>query len=212
MYDIDSHAIHCHTIGKSVSTAIISMEEVVSNWYAIKTRQDFRAEKILAEYCDDIYFPKEEVKLANGERRIKAIIPHVIFIRTTKENALVLENESRKPESRLMPFWIYRYIKGEEIQIITPAQIKILKLLTAQDTTRCEIFSMKDFRPGQRVRVTGGVYQGLEGYVQRVKKNRHVVVRIEGICMIILPFIHPDLLEIINYGQDDAQYDPIMPV
>ena len=44
----------------------------------------------------------------------------------------------------------------------------------------------------------GGPYKGYEGYVQRVRKNKHVIVKIEGVCMVILPFIHPDLLQPVS--------------
>ena len=48
------------------------------------------------------------------------------------------------------------------------------------------------------MRVIGGQFKGYEGHVQRVKKNKHVIVKIEGVCLVMLPFIHPDLLEPID--------------
>ena len=166
-----------------------------TQWYAIRTRQDFRAEKALASLCEQVFFPKETVTLTNHKKREKAIIPHVLFIKTTREHALALEAEGRQHPGASIPFWIYRYPASNEIQVIPQKAIALLRLLTADDTTRCEIFSKKDFKENQRVRITGGVYQGYEGFVQRVKKNKHVVVRIEGICMVMLPYIHPDMLE-----------------
>ncbi len=156
------------------------------------------AEEILSGKCDAVYFPKEEIRTPSGAIRTRAIIPHVLFIKTTHENALSLELRSRQGDENIVPFWIYRYVKDGDIQVITESQIKILQLLTANDSTKCEIFNRTDFRKGQYVRVTGGFYEGQEGYVQRVKKNKHVVVKIEGICMVLLPFIHPDLLEVIH--------------
>lgn len=168
------------------------------SWFAIKTRQDFRAEEILAPHCDDIFFPTETVRNAAGVRRRRAIIPHVLFIRTTGRNALRLEADGRRDPGSAVPFWIYRYPRSKEIQVITERQITLLRLLTAEDATRCEIYRKSEFREGQRVRVKAGPFKGYEGTVQRVNKNRHVVVRIEGICLVLLPFIHPDLLEEIT--------------
>jgi len=173
------------------------MDESVTYWYAIKTRLDFKAEAVLADKCEEIFFPKENVKTPTGVFRKKAIIPHVLFIRTTHDKAIELEECSRRNDNGLVPFWIYRYIKGGNIQCISNKEIRLLKLLTADDTTRCEVFNKTDFKRGALVRVTGGFYKGYEGTVQRVKKNRHVVVKIDGICLIMLPYIHPDLLEII---------------
>lgn len=167
-------------------------------WFAIKTHQDFRAEEQLTPLCDDLLFPKEEVKLPGKKSRTRAIIPRVLFIKTTRSRALQLEQAGRKQPELSVPFWIYRYPKDNEIQVIPPSSITLLRLLTASDTTRCEIFTKTDFKENQRVRIIGGPFQGYEGSVTRVKKDRHVIVKIEGVCMVMLPFIHPDLLQIID--------------
>lgn len=163
-------------------------------WFAIKTRQDFKASEILKSLCDDVLFPQEEVRAPGGKTRKKAVIPHVLFLKTTHDNILNLEQAGREHPEMSVPFWIYRYPNERAIQVIPQQSIDLLRLLTADDATRCEIFTKKDFQAGQRVRVIGGIYEGYEGYIQRVRKNKHVIVRIEGICMIMLPFIHPDLL------------------
>lgn len=173
-------------------------ETAPTQWYAIRTRNETRAEEVLADECAEVYCPKEEVRTPEGKLRTRVLIPRVLFIRTTRRHALELEEKSRQPDSGIAPLWIYRYVKGDEIQPIGEAQIHLLHLLTAPEPEKCEIFTKTDFRPGVTVRVTGGPYKGNVGTVQRVKKNKHVIVRIEGICMIMLPFIHPDLLEEIN--------------
>ncbi len=169
-----------------------------SEWFAIKTRQDFRAEELLSQVCDEVFFPKECINTPGQKPRTKAVIPHVLFIKTSRQHALDLEKEGRRCEGAAIPFWIYRYPTDNEIQVITQASIDLLRLLTSDDTTRCEIFNKRDFKENVRVRVTGGFYKGYEGYVQRVKKDKHVIVKIEGVCLVMLPFIHPDLLEQID--------------
>ena len=169
-----------------------------AHWFAIKTRQDFRAEEILSPLCEEIFFPKEITKNAAGIRRKRAIIPHVLFVRTNERNLLALESEGRTDPGAPLSFWIYRYPKNNEIQVIPEEQIRLLRLLTANDATRCEIFRKHDFTEGQRVRVTAGPFKGYQGSVQRVKKNKHVIVKIEGICLVMLPYIHPDLLEVVQ--------------
>ncbi len=164
------------------------------HWYAIKTRQEFRAAHELARVCDDVLFLTEQVKDENRHVRTRAIIPRVLFIRTTGAKALEMEADGREHPEMSVPFWIYRYPKENRIQEIPGSSIELLRLLTARDTTKCEIFTKTDFKENQRVRVTGGQFAGYEGYVVRVQKNKHVVVKIEGICMVLLPFIHPDLL------------------
>lgn len=166
-----------------------------TEWFAIKTRMDFKAEEYLKPLCEEVYFPTETIVTEGKRKRERAIIPRVLFIKTTEANAIHLERAGRAHPELSVPFWIYRYPTDNRIQVIPESSIRLLKLLTADDTTRCEVFNKKDFRENQKVKVTGGPFRGYEGYVQRVRKNRHVVVKIEGVCMVLLPFIHPDLLQ-----------------
>lgn len=169
-----------------------------SEWFAIRTRQDFRAEEELKPFCDEVFFPKETVAGSNNKLRVRAVIPHVLFIKTNRQTALALEDEGRKNPEKAIKFWIYRFPTDNRIQVIPQSSIDLLYLLTSDDTSGCEIYNNLDFKENEHVRVVGGPYRGLTGYVQRVKKNKHVVVKIEGICMVMLPFIHPDLLERIE--------------
>lgn len=163
-------------------------------WFAIRTRHAARAEQILRPLCNDVFYPTE-TRIIDAKKRTKALIPNVLFINTTADNALTLEAQSRQHINIGITFWIYRYPADNRIQEISQSSINLLQLITAGDTTHCEIFNKKDFKENEHVRIIGGPYCGFEGYVQRVKKNKHVIVKIEGICLILLPFIHPDLLQ-----------------
>lgn len=166
-------------------------------WFAVRTRQEKRAYDELSTLCEEVFYPVEEIKAPDGRKRMKSVIPHVLFIRTTRKNALSIESAGRKSPESNVPVWIYRYPDSNEIQVIGQSSIELLRLLTAHDTTRCKIYTVKHFTIGQRVKVTGGIFKGYEGFVKRIGKNKHVIVSIEGLCMVILPYIHPDLLEII---------------
>ena len=167
-----------------------------SHWYAIRTQQALRAEQVLTPYCDSVFLPKETVRTSGRKNRLRPVIPHVLFIRTTHDRALELERYGHLTATDITtPFWIYRYPADNRIQVIPQKSIDLLRLLTADDTTRCEIFTRQNFHPRDHVRITDGIFKGYTGYVQRVRKNLHVIVQIEGICTIMLPYIHPDLLE-----------------
>lgn len=169
----------------------------MSSWYAIRTKKDSLAEQILSceAAVEEVYYPKEIIKTRDGQQRTRAYIPHVLFVRTTEADIKSFETRGRTPEDNMPPLWIYRDCRGGDIQPIPTSQMSLLKLLTATDSTRCEVYRREDYKPGQTVRVTSGPFKDYVGTVQRIGKNRHVVVRIEGICAVMLPFIHPDLLE-----------------
>ena len=47
------------------------------------------------------------------------------------------------------------------------------------------------------VRIVGGVFEGVEGVVIRVKGDRRVSVCIKGIMAVATAYIHPSLIELI---------------
>ena len=51
---------------------------------------------------------------------------------------------------------------------------------------------------GDRVRITGGIFEGVEGVFVRIKGDRRVVVSIQGIMAVATTFIHPSLIEKID--------------
>ena len=52
---------------------------------------------------------------------------------------------------------------------------------------------------GTRVRIHGGTFDGTEGVLVKIrgKRNRRVVVEIEGVTSVVLAEISPDLIEIL---------------
>lgn len=164
-------------------------------WFAIKTRHDLRAEAELEETCQEVFYPKEEIARPGGRSKLRPFIPRVLFVKATRRQLLQLEQLGRRDPEGNLQFWIYRYPAENAIRVIPESSIHLLRLLTSDVADRCEIYGKDELRPDRKVRVIGGPFAGYEGQVVRVKKNRHVVVRIEGICMVLLPFIHPDLLQ-----------------
>ena len=171
----------------------------MSNWYAVKTAREFELLSLLEPRCEETYIPVETVMNDSGKMRKRPIIPRILFIRCSEKEALSFEAESHLTPPKLPSLWIYRYKKGEKIQPIRQEEMELFRLLTAdKNDLRCEIFRKEDFRKGDRVRVIAGPFAGYEGYINRIRKNKHVVVEIEGLCALALPFIHPDLLEKID--------------
>ena len=53
----------------------------------------------------------------------------------------------------------------------------------------------RSFFQGQKVRVTGGPFEGAEGIVKRIKGDRRLIVEIPGVTVVATSYIHPSLLE-----------------
>lgn len=165
-------------------------------WYAIRSRRVFEAERTLHPLCDDTYLPKEKVRdIRTGAMRERAIIPKLMFIKSGEGNALELEEKSRDLANHIEPFHIYRNVAGSRPSAVSQREMDLMMLLTAEGDMRCEVYHKDNIHEGDRVRVISGPFQGYQGYARRIRKNKHVVVEIEGLCAIALPFIHPALLE-----------------
>lgn len=165
------------------------------NWYAIKTTKPSLLASELNDRNLNTYLPFEEIQRPDGSIRRRPLISRLLFLQSTAEEARAIEREARKEDSSLPHLWIYRYKSGDDIQSIREKEFRLFQLLTAPDSMRCEIYQKEEYKIGDRLRVIGGPFAGYEGYARRIRKNKHIVVEIEGLCAIALPFIHPDLLE-----------------
>lgn len=172
--------------------------DTAANWYAIKTRSETNTQAFLESIGVKVYAPRTNMRKADHSSQISRhyIIPRVLLIEASEEEALRLEKESRGEERPVSPFWIYRLPGSDHIQPISAEGFNLFRLLTTDDPeTQCEIYCKTDFHIGQHVRVTAGPFAGYTGYTRRIRNNKHVVVEIEGLCAIALPFIHPSLLQ-----------------
>ena len=88
----------------------------------------------------------------------------------------------------------------DEILYIPEIQMtRFIKVASRQDGSVIPLGN-KDFshKAGRRIRIIDGIFQGVEGKICRVKKDRRVVVTLEGVCSVAISCISPDLLEFID--------------
>jgi transcription antitermination factor NusG len=55
-----------------------------------------------------------------------------------------------------------------------------------------------EYHQGDRVRVIHGVFKGLEGHIKRIRRDRRLIVTVEGVAAFATGFIPPAHLEIIS--------------
>ena len=154
--------------------------ENTENWYAIKTRRVFEAERGLEPLCESVYLPRETVRRPDGHVRVRPVIPGLMFVRVAESRALSLEAMSQRPDGGLVPFRIYRNVAGTRIQAIGEREIWLMRLLTSEGPDRCEVYRKDNFREGDAVRVTGGAFAGYRGRVRRIRRNAGALRRLRG--------------------------------
>ncbi|WP_260457938.1 UpxY family transcription antiterminator [Bacteroides stercoris] len=82
------------------------------------------------------------------------------------------------PESQMRSFILVAGNCDEAVLYVEPAELHLVK--------------------GQKVRITGGVFEGVIGEFVRIRHDRRVVVNIEGVMAVATTFIPPSLVEPIK--------------
>ena len=123
------------------------------------------------------------------------LIPSLMFVRCEERwlvNFKQLHNED----------FMYYTVKdqaGNNIPgPIRDEEMRSFILVTSADAGRNATYFGADapeYHTGDRVRVTGGIYAGAEGYIKRIKKDRKLIVAVSGIAVVAVSYIHPDFLE-----------------
>lgn len=167
-------------------------------WYAL--RITYSRELALKEYLDgegvENFLPMRYEFILKNERRVRKLVPAVhnlLFVRSTR-SCIDAIKESRGSS---LPI---RYIMDRESRqpIIVPDYQMRSFMAVAGNCDQQLVYldpSEISFRKGDRVRVTGGVFAGVEGEFLRVKNDRRVVVSIQGVMAVATTFIHPSLIE-----------------
>lgn len=172
------------------------------HWFAlsVKNNKVFDARDELSPDCDDVYAPVSVRVDASGRKVPCPAVSRLLFVRTTLGHILELEQLAAADQRRCR-FFVYRDAMREAPQIIPEGQMRMFMLVSSAgdaDLVYLAPETMPAYRKGQRVRVIEGVFKGAEGYVRRVRRDRRVVVEIEGLCAVALPFLHHSFLQPVN--------------
>jgi transcription antitermination factor NusG len=170
-------------------------------WYAL--RVTYSRELALKAFLDqnqiENFVPmRYEFVFRNGQR-IRKLVPAVhnlVFIRSTRKAI----DELKKENVISLPL---RYIMNRETGqpvVIPESQMRHFIAVAGNYEQQVIYLPAAEYsmQKGERVRITGGVFEGVEGVFVRVKGDRRVVVSIQGVMAVATAFIHPSLIERIE--------------
>ena len=119
------------------------------------------------------------------------ILPNILFVCATTHyvRSMALECAGKA--------FFYRNPERSDAQPIDEKQMRNFMLVSsAPEDCLISLGDVdKSFLEGQRVRVTGGIFEGAEGVVKRIKGDRRLIVSLSGVACIATSFIPPSLLE-----------------
>ncbi len=175
-------------------------------WYAIRVtyNQGIKVKRELDTKHIENFLPLKYKITTRRERQIKTLVPAVhnlIFIHITPDDMKTLKQTTSLP---------IRYIMDKEKNTpLTVPDIQMKNFIAVAGTRSEQLIYLEpqqyNFTKGDRVRVTGGIFEGAEGYFMRIKGDRRVVVNISGIAAVATAFIHPSLIEKISDNNTEHQ-------
>ena len=126
-------------------------------------------------------------------------IHNLIFIHSKQEFITQLKMTRKEFEP-------LRYIIQSSLENMSSVILRVpdrqmenfMRVATVQDES-VMFLDYKDFigKEGRRVRINEGSFAGVEGIIKRIKKNKHVVVQIEGVAAVAITFVPSNFLSFI---------------
>ena len=137
----------------------------------------------------------QEVRKGRLSYREKPLVGGLLFVRCTAEELRAFKFEHN---SQML---YYADPETRQPSPIDEAEMRSFIIATAPDReTRVEYLgeNVPDFRRGEHVRVTKGLYAGAEGWIRKIGSDRKLLVAVTGVAVVALSYIHPAYLEKIE--------------
>ena len=197
------------------------MEDSKLNWYALKVffGKVFEYEARLGDMDLETYIPVRK-DLLKGEEHMRAMrrlatpddrrrdnqfeqVGPLIYKRVPVVSSLLFV---RAPKDRLKEIetcikdkgFIYKTADRETFAVIPDKQMAMFQLVCSSGAECLDFFADDDltrYKAGDKVRVLEGPLKGAEGYSKRIRKDRRLLVSIEGFIAVATSFIPPQFLE-----------------
>lgn len=159
------------------------------------SRELLLKEVLDAEHIEN-FIPMHYEYVKRADRKVRKLVPvvhNLVFVRTSfacidriKQSVglslsvrYIIDRETQSPlivpEAQMRSFIAVSGNYDEQIVYLDPAVTALQK--------------------GDRVRITGGIFEGVEGMILRIKGDRRVSVCIKGVMAVATAYVHPSLIE-----------------
>lgn len=185
---------------KTIVTDMESEGSLVLHWYALKVyfnkvtdMRDLLEGDGVEGYVP--YLAQPSHGRDKGKRPEQAV-PSLMFFRSSVPYARKFQQRVR---GRAMVY-TRQSGSGWVPAPIADREMSIFRLVVSSGTEGLEYLDSdpRVFQRGERVRVTGGVFAGAEGYIARIKGDRRLIVTLTGVCAVATSYIPQCFLEKIE--------------
>ena len=126
------------------------------------------------------------------------LVSSLMFVKASEEQIQEVDRRLRNElDSTRLLGYIYKTPDWKSFAVIPENQMLSFRLVTQNGAEGLEFFSAEEpvFLKGDKVRVTSGPLKGSEGYIRRIKKDRRLLVVIQGVIAVAASYIPKDQLE-----------------
>ena len=187
---------------ENASTQVLRNE---IQWFPMRItyNRELKIKGLLDGLAIENYLPMryDYVKIKNGKKKkLVPAIRNLIFVRSSQEVLTCLKKT-------IADFEPMRYITKKSL---TTGQNEIIRVPEKQMNDFIKVTSSPndDFiildndefinKVGKQVEITEGYFAGIKGVIKRVKRNKHVVVQIDGVAAVAITFVPTNCLLIID--------------
>lgn len=173
-------------------------------WFALKVfyNKVYHLQSELQKQHLTSYFPSEEVRVErHGVWKTihKPVISSLLFFRATVRQALQVQKDY------LGQVILYTRVKDyKRMPLVIPErQMNLFLLVTSHGQQGLEYFGEDHpkYHQGDRVRVIDGPFRGAEGHICRIRKDRRLVVTVDGVCAVATSYIPQCFLQKVEEGE-----------
>ena len=170
-------------------------KETDKQWYVLRVtyRQEMKVKYDLDSKKIESFIPMKVSYKLRGERRVKVLSPaihNLVFVHLSEQRMKEYKEHTSLP---------IRYIMNRETKkpiVIPETQMRnFIGIAGTQDEQLVYLDSnIQNYKPGKKVKIVGGVFEGYEGTLLRIKGDRRVLVEMPGLIAVATGFIHPSML------------------
>ena len=119
----------------------------------------------------------------------------MLFVRAPQDRLKEIEDSVKEKG------FVYKTADRKTCAVIPDKQMAMFQLVCSSGAEGLEFFADDDltrYKAGDKVRVLEGPLKGAEGYIKRIRKDRRLLVSIEGFIAVATSFIPPQFLEKVS--------------
>lgn len=186
----------------------ISLSE---QWYVLRISysRELKLKEILDVRGIENFVPMRYVQVVKDGQRKRVRVPAVhnlVFVHATYGRICSLREE---PGMRLS-FHFFHDRTTRKPLVIPDSQMRNFLLVAGAEEESLLYLSPEEvpFERGRQVRVLGGPFAGAVGTMVRLRKDRRVVVQVQGVMAVATTFIHPSLLQPCPDHLPESEHHP----